>query len=55
MAITAKFDLETTQINAVNAFVYCDFDEVVYIKLLPGFNKGKENKVLCLRKALYGL
>jgi hypothetical protein len=53
--ITAKFDLETTQIDAVNAFVHCDLDKVVYIKLPPGFNKGKIDKVLRLRKALYGL
>jgi hypothetical protein len=54
MAITAKFDLETTQIDTVNAFVYCDLDKVVYIKLPPGFNR-KKDKVLRLRKALYGL
>jgi len=55
MAITAKFDLKTIQINTVNTFIYCNFDEVVYIKLLPGFNKRKEDKVLHLKKALYGL
>jgi len=55
MAITAKFDLETTQIDIVNAFVYCDLDEVIYIKLLLGFNKGKIDKVLRLRKVLYRL
>ena len=55
MAITVKFNLETTQIDIVNAFVYCDLDEVVYIKLPPRFNNGKKNKVLRLRKALYGL
>ena len=55
MAITAKFDLETTQIDTVNAFVHCDLDEVIYIKLPPGFNNRKKNKVLHLRKALYGL
>ena len=55
MAITAKFDLETTQIDTVNAFIYCDLDKVVYIRLPLGFTKGKINKVLRLRKALYGL
>jgi hypothetical protein len=55
MAITARFNLETIQIDAVNAFIYCDLDKVVYIKLPPGFNKGKTDKVLRLRKALYGL
>jgi len=53
MAITAKFDLETTQLDAVNAFVHCDLDEVVYMKMPPGFTK--QGKVLRLRKALYGL
>jgi len=53
MAITTKFDLKTTQINAVNAFIYCNLNKVIYIKLLPGFNKGKKDKVLCLKKALY--
>ena len=41
MVITIKFDLETTQIDTVNAFVYYDLDEVVYIKLPLGFSKGK--------------
>ena len=53
MAITAKFDLETIQIDAVNAFVHCDLDEVVYMKLPPGFTRP--GRVLRLRKALYGL
>jgi len=55
MAITAKFDLETTHIDTVNAFIHYDLNKVVYIKLLPGFNKGKTDKVLRLRKALYRL
>jgi hypothetical protein len=55
MAITIKFDLKTTQIDAVNAFIYYDLDKVVYIKLLLGFNIGKTDKVLRLRKALYRL
>jgi Reverse transcriptase (RNA-dependent DNA polymerase)/GAG-pre-integrase domain len=53
MAITAKFDLETQQMDAVNAFVHCDLDETVFMKCPPGFEKP--NKVLRLRKALYGL
>ena len=53
MAITAKFNLKITQIDAVNAFVYYNLNKVVYIKLLPGFNSRKKDKVLYLRKALY--
>ena len=44
-----------TQIDTINAFVYCDLNKVIYIKLLLGFSKGKTDKVLRLRKALYGL
>ena len=55
MAITAKFNLETTQIDTVNAFIYYNLNKVVYIKLPLGFNKGKTDKVLRLRKALYRL
>ena len=54
MAITIKFNLETTQIDIVNVFIHCDLNKVVYIKLLLGF-KGKIDKVLRLKKALYGL
>jgi len=55
IAITAKFNLETTQIDAVNTFIYYNLDEVIYIKLPAEFNKGKTDKVLRLRKALYRL
>lgn len=55
MAITIKFDLKITQINAVNIFIHYDLNKVIYIKLLPGFNKGKIDKVLHLKKALYRL
>ena len=53
MAITAQFDLETRQLDVVNAFVNCELDEVVYMRLPPGFEKP--GKVFLLRKALYGL
>ena len=55
MAIIIKFNLKTTQIDTVNTFVYYNFDKVIYIKLLPGFNNRKKDKVLRLRKALYRL
>ena len=55
MVITIKFNLKTTQIDTVNAFIYYDLNEVIYIRLLLGFSKGKIDKVLRLRKALYRL
>ena len=53
MAITAAFDLETWQADAVNAFTNSDLDETVYCDCpegfkLPGF-------CLQLFRALYGL
>ncbi len=53
MGIVAKFDLETIQLDAVNAFVNCPLDEVVYMRLPPGYEKP--GLVLRLKKALYGL
>jgi hypothetical protein len=53
MAITAHFDLETRQLDAINAFVNYDLDKIVYIRLSPGFEKPE--KVLLLKKALYRL
>jgi hypothetical protein len=35
-ATTAKFDLETLQIDAVNAFVHAEIDELVFIGSHPG-------------------
>ena len=55
MAITIKFNLVIIQIDTVNIFVFYDFNKVVYIRLPPGFTKGKTDKVLRLRKALYRL
>jgi hypothetical protein len=55
MAITIKFSLKTTQINTVNTFIHCNLNKVIYIKLPPGFNKGRIDKVLYLRKTLYRL
>ena len=54
MAITAKFDLETVQLDAVNAFVNCELDEVIYIKQPSRFEIDR-NTVLRLQKTLYGL
>ena len=53
MAITVKFDLKTVQMNAVNIFMNCMLDEVVYMKQSFRFEKG--NTVLHLQKTLYRL
>lgn len=53
MAIAAEYDLELEQMDAINAFVNCDLDEVVFMRMPPGFEKY--GTVLRLKKALYGL
>src|SRR4029077_20065317 len=53
LAMVAKFDLETLQMDAVNAFVPADLDELVYMRMPPGF--AIPGRVLRLNKALYGL
>ena len=37
MALTAKFDLETRQLDAVNAFTNSPLDEEIYVDWLPGY------------------
>ena len=51
--IIAYFDLEIVQMNAVNVFVYCKLDEVMYMRMLSDFEA--KDKILCLRKILYEL
>ena len=41
IAVTAKFDLKTVQMDAVNIFVNCKLDEIVYMKQPPGFETEK--------------
>ena len=53
LALVAKFDLQTLQLDGVNAFVYSDLDETILMKMPPGY--GKRGKVLRLNRALYGL
>src|SRR6266566_331789 len=53
LALIAKFDLETFQIDTVNTFVYTDLDELVYMKNPPDFPAPKT--ILKFNKALYNL
>ncbi len=51
--LIAKFNLETLQLDVVNAFVNLDLDETVFLRMPPRY--GKQGKVLKLNIALYGL
>ncbi|KAJ6439138.1 peramine synthetase [Purpureocillium lavendulum] len=53
MAITAKFDLETRQLDAINAFTNSVLDEDVYVQFPDGYRR--RGWVLKLLRALYGL
>jgi hypothetical protein len=53
MAITAYFDLEAVQLDAVSAFTNAKMDEIVYTHCPDGFKVP--GKSLLLLRALYGL
>ncbi len=53
LAVVAKFDFETLQLDVVNAFVHASLDETVFMRMPPGY--GKQGKVFKLNRTLYGL
>ena len=55
MAITAAFDLETRQYDAVNAFANSSINEPVFCKVPPGWTGGNLDILLLLQRTLYGL
>jgi hypothetical protein len=56
LALAAQKGWHVHHMDVKSAFLNGDLKEEVYVHQLPGFAiPGKEGKVLCLRKALYGL
>ena len=53
LALAAKFDLETLQLDAVNAFMHAKLDKTVFMRMPSGYSE--KGKVLRLNKTLYGL
>ena len=53
MAIAAHFNLDIHQLDAINAFINIELDEVVHIAYPDGFED--HGHVLYLKRALYGL
>jgi hypothetical protein len=54
--LAAQEDWHIHHIDVKSTFLNGDLKEAVYVYQPPGFAiPGKEGKVLCLRKALYGL
>ena len=52
-AVITKYDLETGQFDAVNAFAHTDINGTVYMRMPTGFRK--KGIVCLLKKALFGL
>ena len=52
-AVATKFDLKTLQLDVVNAFVYANLDETVFMRMPPGYVQS--GKILKFNKALYSL
>jgi hypothetical protein len=55
LCITAACDHELDQLDVVQAFLYADMNEDVYMELPEGYREGKEHLVCKLKKSLYGL
>jgi len=53
LALAAAFDLDILQLDAVNAFINAELDEIIYLKAPEGFYP--KGTVLLLLRALYGL
>ncbi len=51
--ITACSDLETVQMNAINTFVHCKLNKVMYMRMLSDYDV--KDKILHLKKILYKL
>jgi hypothetical protein len=53
LAIIVVFDLETIQLDAVNAFLNSKLNEPIYVNYPQGY--GQKGYMLRLNQALYGL
>ena len=56
LALAALKNWYMTAVDVKTAFLYGKLDEEIFMEQPEGFKiKGSENKVLCLKRAIYGL
>lgn len=53
LAVVAKLDLETLQLDAVNAFIHATLDKTVFMRRAPGY--GEQSRVFLLNRVLYSM
>jgi len=54
LALANIFNYELVQMDVVTAFLYADADEIMYMRVPEGFERGGDVWVLLLKKSLYG-
>lgn len=53
LALVAKFDFKTLQLDIVNVFMYANLNKMVFIRMPPRYSK--QSKLFKLNKMLYNL
>ena len=55
MILAIKLKLISVQCDITAAFIHGRITETIYVRQPRGFNRGKGDEVLCLKRTLYGL
>ena len=55
LALAVNFGFEIRHLDAKTAFLHANLDQEVYMKQVPGYEIGGVNRVLRLKKSIYGL
>ena len=55
LGLAVNFGFEIRYLDAKTAFLHANLDQEIYMKQVPGYEIGGANRVLRLRKSIYGL